>query len=223
MKHKFIRMERISNYSKRNDRFIKVIATLLYFVYSTVVFAAGSSVEQLQQQPVNVSGQVKSVEGITLPGVNVLIKGTSIGVISDNDGNYSIQQVDPNATLVFSYIGFLTQEVGVNAKNVINVTLVEDIQSLDEVVIVGYGTQLKRDLTGSIARVSGEEIIQPSVASFDQMLQGKVAGVQISQTSGAPGGNVNVLVRGISSITGGNQPLYVVDGFPIGAGEVDRI
>ena len=211
-------MEKISNYSKKNYRFIKVIVTLLYFVYSTVVFAAGSSFEQLQQQPVNVTGQVKSVEGITLPGVNVLIKGTSIGIISDNDGNYSIQQVDPNATLVFSYIGFLTQEVGVNAKNVINVTLIEDIQSLDEVVIVGYGTQLKRDLTGSIARVSGEEIIQPSVASFDQMLQGKVAGVQISQTSGAPGGNVNVLVRGISSITGGNQPLYVVDGFPIGAG-----
>jgi TonB-dependent SusC/RagA subfamily outer membrane receptor len=86
------------------------------------------------------------------------------------------------------------------------------------VVVVGYGTAAEKDLTGSIAKISSEQLIQPSAGSFDQMLQGKVAGVQISQTTGAPGGNVNILIRGVSSITGGNQPLYVIDGFAIGSG-----
>lgn len=83
---------------------------------------------------------------------------------------------------------------------------------------MGYGTQRKQDLTGSIVSVKGDDILQPSAASFDQMLQGKVPGVQVNQTTGAPGGNVNILVRGVSSITGGNQPLYVIDGFPVGSG-----
>lgn len=189
---------------------------LIAFSFSTMTYAVPSGTATVQ--PLNIRGQVKSADGATLPGVNVLIKGTNKGVITDINGNYSISVESPNPILVFSFIGFVSQEITVGSQTTINVTLTEDVKNLDEVVVVGYGTQRKKDLTGSISRVTGDEIIQPSVASFDQMLQGKVAGVQISQTSGAPGGNVNVLIRGVSSITGGNQPLYVVDGFPIGSG-----
>jgi outer membrane receptor for Fe3+-dicitrate len=119
---------------------------------------------------------------------------------------------------VVSFIGYVPQEIKVDNRSVIDVSLKADQQQLQDVVVVGYGTARKKDLTGSIAKISSEQLIQPSAGSFDQMLQGKVPGVQISQTTGAPGGNVNILIRGVSSITGGNQPLYVIDGFAIGSG-----
>ena len=164
-----------------------------------------------------VRGTVTSADGEALPGVNVVEKGTTNGTITNIEGAYSLT-LPPNATLVFSSVGFTAREVPVGNQSVVDVVLNEDVQQLDELVVVGYGTQKKSDLTGSIARISGEEVLQPSVPNFDQMLQGKVPGVQVSLTSGAPGGNVNILVRGVSSITGGNQPLYVIDGFPIDAG-----
>ena len=164
-----------------------------------------------------VRGTVTSADGESLPGVNVVEKGTTNGTITNIEGAYSLT-LPPNATLVFSSVGFTAREVPVGNQSVVDVVLNEDVQQLDELVVVGYGTQKKSDLTGSIARISGEEVLQPSVPNFDQMLQGKVPGVQVSLTSGAPGGNVNILVRGVSSITGGNQPLYVIDGFPIDAG-----
>lgn len=166
----------------------------------------------------SISGRVMADDGATLPGVTVLEKGTSNGTTTNLDGEYRITVNGPSATLVFSYIGYSTQEVQVNNRSVVDVTLQTDLQQLSEVVVVGYGTQRRQDLTGSIVSVKGDDILQPSGGSFDQMLQGKVPGVQVSQTTGAPGGNVNILVRGVSSITGGNQPLYVIDGFPIGSG-----
>lgn len=169
-----------------------------------------------QQQ--TVTGTVVSDEdGSGLPGVTVLEKGTNNGTVTNVDGVYSIE-VSGGATLVFNSIGFTSQEIPVAGRFVVDVVMITDVRALEEVVIVGYGTQRKQDLTGSITSVSGEDINQVSSASFDQMLQGRVPGVQISQTTGSPGGNVNVLIRGISSITGGNQPLYVVDGYPIGTG-----
>ena len=172
----------------------------------------------LAQQAQTVTGTVTSDEdGSGLPGVTVLEKGTNNGTVTNVDGVYSIA-VSEGATLVFNSIGFLAQEVAVGGRSVVDVVLITDVKALEEVVIVGYGTQKKKDLTGSITSVTGDDINQVSSATFDQMLQGKVPGVQISQTTGAPGGNVNVLIRGISSITGGNQPLYVVDGYPIGTG-----
>jgi TonB-linked SusC/RagA family outer membrane protein len=202
---------------KANCNYTKILSILLIGIcFSTTAHAVPSG--KVYDQTMNVSGQVTGADGISLPGVNVLIKGTNRGVVTNNDGNYSLEVDNPNTILVFSFIGFITQEVTVNSQSTINIILKEDVKSLDEVIVTGYGTQKKTDLTGSISRVSGDDIIQPSTLSFDQMLQGKVAGVQISQTSGAPGGNVNVLIRGISSITGGNQPLYVVDGYPIGTG-----
>lgn len=165
-----------------------------------------------------ITGIVTSIEeNEPLPGVNVVEKGTTNGTITDAKGQYSIQ-AQSEATLVFSSIGYLNKEVRVGNQTTINVSLQEDVQQLDELVVVGYGTQKKSDLTGSIASVSGEDVLLPSTANFDQMLQGKVPGVQVSLTSGTPGGGANILVRGVSSITGGNQPLYVIDGYPIDPG-----
>ncbi len=193
---------------------------LLFSIVICISFTANANfTSKVQQQPVVVAGQVKGTDGVTLPGVNVLIKGTNNGVITDANGNYSIEITASNAVLIFSFIGYQTKEVEIKSQTSINVTLEEDIKNLDEVIVVGYGTQKKKDLTGSISRVTGDELIAPSTSTFDQMLQGKVAGVQITQTTGAPGGNVNILIRGVSSITGGNQPLYVIDGFPVNISE----
>ena len=169
-------------------------------------------------QAKSVSGMVSDEGGTPIPGVNILVKGTRAGTVTDADGKYTLTLPDASSMLVFSYIGYVTREIIIGNQTVIDVVLMEDMQRIDEVIVVGYGTQRKKDLTGSIASVSGEALGEMPALSFDQALQGKVAGVQITQTTGAPGGNVNVIVRGISSITGGTSPLYVVDGFPIGTG-----
>lgn len=152
-----------------------------------------------------------------LIGATITEKGTNNGTVADVDGNFKLP-VASGASIVVSFIGYVSQEIQVGSRTVIDVTLLADQHQLQDVVVVGYGTQRKKDLTGSIAKISGEQLIQPSANSFDQMLQGKAPGVQVTQTTGAPGGNVNILIRGVSSITGGNQPLYVIDGFAIGSG-----
>ncbi len=167
-------------------------------------------------------GQVASLKGKVIdersqgiPGVSVLEKGTSNGTVTGTDGSYSLELKNADAIVVFSYIGYTTEEIQVNNKTEINIKLVPDLQTLGEVVVVGYGEQQKKDLTGSISTVNSKDIQKVQVSSVDQALQGQVAGVQISTTSGAPGGGVNVLIRGVSSITGGVQPLFVIDGYPI--------
>ncbi len=186
-----------------------------FLILSFILFAQIS----LYAQQGRLTGRITdSSTGGPLIGVNVVIEGTTIGTISNNRGEYSLEGVSPENVVVFSFIGYVSQKVTVGNNTVINISFVPDLAALEEVVVVGYGTQKKKDVTGAISRVAGDDIIQPSTLSFDQMLQGRVSGVQISQTTGAPGGNINVLVRGLSSITGGNQPLYVVDGFPIGTG-----
>lgn len=182
------------------------------------LFASSLNYLAAVEQPKTVSGQVVSVDGNSLPGLSVAVKGTSLGTITDVNGYYILRNIPDDAILVFSFVGMKTQEIAVGSKTVINITMESESIGIEEVVAVGYGTQRKKDITGAISRVTGDEIIQPSTLSFDQMMQGKVAGVTITQTTGAPGGNVNVVVRGLSSITGGNQPLYVVDGYPIGTG-----
>lgn len=166
-----------------------------------------------------VSGKVTAAEdGGALVGATITEKGTNNGTTADANGNFKLN-VGGNATIVVSFIGYTLQEIPVNNRSVINVVLKTNQQQLQDVVVVGYGTQRKKDLTGSIVNLSNKDLVPvPSATSVDQMMQGKVAGVQITQTSGAPGGNVNVVIRGISSITGGNSPLYVVDGYAIGTG-----
>ncbi|MFC5411133.1 SusC/RagA family TonB-linked outer membrane protein [Larkinella bovis] len=190
-----------------------VIATLLS-VLSVPALVTAQTINK-----VTISGKVTAEEdGEALVGATVTEKGTSNGTASDADGSFRLT-VSPNATLVISFIGYAPQEVAIGNRSTINVALKTDQQQLQDVVVVGYGTQRKKDLTGSIVNLSSKDLVPvPSATSVDQMMQGKVAGVQITQTSGAPGGNVNVVIRGISSITGGNSPLYVVDGYAIGTG-----
>ncbi len=162
-----------------------------------------------------ISGQV--VDQSTnepLPGVNILAKGTTTGTVTDVEGNYRLTVADEATTLVFSSIGYVTVEEAINGRNTINLSLAPDVQSLEEVVVVGYGTQQRSDLTGSVGSVSSEELENVSIASLDQGLQGRVAGVQVTQ-NGEPGGGVGVLIRGKNSAESGNAPLYVIDGFPI--------
>ncbi len=160
----------------------------------------------------SVSGTVSDANG-PLPGANVLIKNSNTGTTTDFDGNYSLNSVDANAILVYTYIGYLPQEVSVNGRTSINVTLKEDFQSLEEVIVVAYGTSTKKDLTGAVGVVSGEDLAQFPATTIDQALQGRTAGVQIVSNSGAPGSSVTVNIRGTGSFAS-TTPLYVVDGYP---------
>lgn len=169
------------------------------------------------QTSVTVTGTVSAEDGSPLPGVNIVEKGTSNGVVSDFDGNFSITVSNQSSVLVFSSLGYATQEVKVEDSTVLDITLSEDSQALDEVVVIGYGTVQKRDLTGSVATVSQNELQQLPIVTTEQGLQGRVAGVQVSQTSGAPGGALSVRIRGNNSVQFGNDPLYVIDGFPLDA------
>ncbi|CAN5608555.1 TonB-dependent receptor [soil metagenome] len=171
-------------------------------------------IRELQQFAV--SGTVTSAEdNESIPGVNVLVRGTSIGAITDINGAYTINAPDGNATLVFTYVGFESQEVPINGRSTINVSINPDLRQLQEVVVVGYGSVRKSDLTGSVSSVSEKEIREVPVASLDHALQGRAPGVQVTQNNSAPGGSVSVRVRGGNSVVSGNEPLYVIDGFPI--------
>lgn len=166
-------------------------------------------------QKQTVSGVVSDETGETLPGVNILIKGTDQGTMSDIYGKFKLSDVSANATLVISYIGFETQEVAVGGRTSINISLVSEISQLDEIVVVGYGTSRKKDLTGSVASVTTEELVTAPTANYDQALMGRVAGVQVNATEGTPGAPMEIVIRGGNSITGSNSPLYVVDGIPL--------
>ena len=160
-----------------------------------------------------ISGTVKDASG-ALPGVSILIKGTTTGTETDFDGKYTLRASSGNV-LVFSYLGYKTVERTVGNAAVINVTLAEDANVLDEVVVLGYGSQKKTELTGSTVQVNSEQIEMVPVSTVDQVLQGKVAGLVFNGDSGTPGSTTDIRIRGVSSITAGNEPLYVIDGVPM--------
>ncbi|WP_223809014.1 SusC/RagA family TonB-linked outer membrane protein [Rufibacter hautae] len=162
-----------------------------------------------------VRGKISDEKGTGMPGVTVMLKGTTSAAPSASDGTYAIELPDGNGTLVFSFMGYKPLEVAVNNRTTIDVSLVPDAESLDEVVVVGYGTQKKSDLTGSVSAVSSEEFNVGPQLSPQQLIQGKMAGVNISQNSGKPGASNTVRIRGGTSLTGSNDPLYVIDGVPI--------
>jgi TonB-linked SusC/RagA family outer membrane protein len=164
------------------------------------------------QNSITVSGTVEDKTG-PLEGVNVTIKGTTTGTLTDKNGKFSLGVPDKNATLTFSFIGYVTHTVQVGNNTTINVTLETQDKSLNEVIVIGYGTAKKKDLTGSTASVSGAEIVKIPVTSAAQAITGKIAGVNVVTQSGAPGAPINITVRGGTSITQGNTPLYIVDGF----------
>lgn len=159
-------------------------------------------------------GQVVDASGMSVIGANVLVKGTTNGVITDVDGNYTLQNVPEDAKIQISYIGYQTIEFAANDPKLARVALAEDSEMLDEIVVVGYGVQRKRDVTTSISSMKASELAVP-VSSVDQAIVGKMAGVQVTQPNGIPGGGLTIKVRGSGSITAGTEPLYVVDGFPM--------
>ncbi len=181
----------------------------------TFMFVSALATESWAQTR-SVTGKVTSAEdGSTLPGVNVILKGTTTGTVTDIDGNYRVTVPEDGGTLVFSFIGFATQEVVVGARSVVDIQMESDVEQLGEVVVVGYGTQNRRDITGSIATVDDAAIRNQPVQSFDQALSGRLAGVQITNTSGLLADGVTVRIRGVNSISNSSQPLFVVDGVPL--------
>ena len=173
----------------------------------------------LAQGAVQVSGTVTSEADATgLPGVNVLVKGTTNGTVTDVDGKYNLNVADEDGTLVFSSIGYIAQEVPLNGRSVIDIALAEDVQSLEEIVVVGYGTMQKEKLVTPVSSVDPELVQTEVTNSLDRALEGKVAGMEIKQGSGAPGGGSEIRIRGAGSIGADSQPLVVIDGIPMQMG-----
>jgi TonB-linked SusC/RagA family outer membrane protein len=197
-----------------------IITLCLYFTGLYVSGSEGGAAGRMNSsegilQEITVSGTVTEAStGEPLPGVNIYVKGTTIGVVTDLSGRYSITVPSQEAVLVFSYIGYLTQEVEVGEQTVINISLAESLEKLEEVIVVGYGTMRKSDITGSIVSVSEESLREVPTASLNLSLQGRAAGVDIQRTSTRPGAGTQIRIRGNRSLGATNDPLIVVDGIP---------
>ena len=161
---------------------------------------------------IDVKGTVKDNSGKPLQGVSVVVEGTTKGTMTNSSGEYELNAVDENATLIFSYIGYIVQNVAIRGRSTINVVLSESSKGLNEVVVIGYGTARKSDLTGSVGSIKAAELQERPAASLNEALAGRVAGVQVNTNSGRPGGQTNIRIRGFSSINSSNNPLYVIDG-----------
>ncbi len=182
---------------------------------STRSISNAENATAMQQKERPVSGIVNDNTGEPLPGVTVLVKGTTIGQITDSDGKFSLEVPGDDAVLVFSFVGMKTQEIPVSGKTTFKVVMEEETIGIEEVVAVGYGVQRKTDLTGATNRLSEKDMNKSLATSPVEMMQGRIAGVNITQNNGEPGGGMTVRVRGSSSIRSGQEPLYVVDGIPL--------
>jgi TonB-linked SusC/RagA family outer membrane protein len=218
--------------SAKNESLASVLAKLLpgqnitYEVSGNAIvlnriFPMGKEDEN-QEQGIQITGKVTDKGGQPLVGVSVTIKGSTTAVVTNVTGNYQISVPDNKSVLVFTYIGFLTQEIAVSDRTTVNVTLLENAKQLDQVVVVAYGSTTQRSSTGALQSVNAKELQDIPVAQFTQKLQGKLAGVQVNQTTGRPGQGMQVTVRGSASISTGTAPLYVVDGFPV-VGDISNI
>nr|WP_302436869.1 TonB-dependent receptor [Bacteroides intestinalis] len=186
----------------------------LFNVFLTCLLCLTTTAAAYAQQPVKVTGKVIDSTNEGVPGVNVSVKGGSLGTITDIDGNYKIDVPNSKSVLVFSFIGYETQEIAVGNKTVINVTMKDDTQLLDEVVVVGYGSARKGDVTGALTSLRPDPNDAAKANSLDNLLSGKVAGLVVNSTSSAVGSASSVTIRGASSLRGDNQPLYVIDNVP---------
>ena len=164
-----------------------------------------------------ITGKVTDEKNEPIIGANVVVKGSTTGTITDMDGNFTLEVPD-QATLLVSYIGYTPKEVAVKNQNNLSIMMIEDSKTIDEVVVIGYGSVKKSNLTGAVSSVKTTEIQQTPMTSIDQGLVGRASGVQVTQTSGMPGAVASIRVRGSSSLQGGNEPLYVIDGFPVYSG-----
>ncbi|WP_430817246.1 SusC/RagA family TonB-linked outer membrane protein [Carboxylicivirga sp. RSCT41] len=189
-------------------------------LFSLCMFLALGISQVLMAQTRTITGKVSGqADGLPIPGATIMVQGTSIGTITNIDGQYTLEVDGSAQVLVFSFVGMARQEVVINGQSVINVALSDDTQTVEEIVVTAYGSKGKVGLKGAITTVSAKELEQVPVATFDQMLQGKTTGLAISSGSGQPGASAKVRIRGTSSITGGNAPLYIMDGTPISAGD----
>lgn len=194
------------------------IGGFFYKLPLTVIFLilAGMSGYAYNLPQKEVSGNVQDQNGMPLPGVNVTVSGTNIGTTTDFDGNYTITVPDPGQTLIFSFLGFATQEVEVGERSVINVSLAEDQQALDEVVVVGYGQQSREELIGSVSQISTEDIADRPVTQIRNALAGQMPGVTVTQRSGRPGvASGSIMIRGVGSFGANPSALFIVDGIPV--------
>src|SRR5690606_31911632 len=164
--------------------------------------------------PIQIKGTVTDASGQAIPGATVVVDGETKGTTTDLNGNF-VLDAPQGSTLLISFIGYKTQKVLIGNQSVVNIILEEDLSSLEEVVVIGYGTVKKSDLTGAVSSIKGESIREFPVTSIDQAVQGRAAGVQVTQASASPGGGVSVRIRGSNSINSGSEPLYVIDGFPL--------
>jgi len=199
---------RKSTEPKKNRR--KVVKWMSQFFFFMLI----SFCYSVRAQDVNVTGTVTDGKGSSLPGVSVSVKGTTRGSTSDLEGKYSVL-APPSSVLVFSFIGFTTKEVVVGNESKIDVVLTDDVKALEEVVVIGYGTVKKKDLTGSVSSLQSKDFNKGVITSPDQLIQGRTPGVMVINNTGQPGGAATVRIRGNSSIRAGNNPLFVLDGIPL--------
>ena len=212
----------------------RLVVCVLLLLVNGVSFADGlkftpksqkenEAVSDQAQKEIRITGKVLDEEGKPLPGASILLAGSLKGVMSDADGSYVITVPSTASTLEFSYVGYVKQQIRVGTSTVINVTLVMQYNSISAVVVVGYATEQKALLTGSIDVVNSEVIRDIPVMNIDNLMQGQASGVQVTQNSGTPGGSTSVRIRGVNSISGSNQPLYVIDGIPVVTGDYGQV
>ena len=187
----------------------------LFILLSLAVFGLGA----LQAQT-KVTGIVADAKNETLPGVSVVVKGASVGTVTDAQGKFELNVPDASGkTLVFTYIGYKTKEQAIGKNDNFNVVMEEDTRLIDEVVVIGYGSEKKKNVAGAVSNISGEELSKASVENFQKALQGKAAGVNITSASGTPGGAVDILIRGRGSLNASTAPLYIIDGVQVTTGQ----
>lgn len=177
--------------------------------------STGSLITTHTQQDITIQGKITDENQVALPGINIRVKGKNISAVSSDNGDYSITVPSRDDVLEFSSIGYVVEERTVDDQSVINVTLYSSLTNLDNVVVIGYGSVARVDLTGSVAQVNVDQMNQAPVGSFDQALAGRIAGVQVTSSDGQPGVGTDIVIRGANSLTQSNAPLYVIDGFPI--------
>ena len=190
-----------------NRRFRRLSSLMMLFVFGLLSMAA-------MAQDVTITGTIREKDGALLPGANIVVKGTTRGTQSDVNGAYKLI-VPANSTLIYSFVGKTPQEVVIGSRTSVDVTLEDDAKSLTEVVVIGYGTQRKKDLTGSVVAVTSKDFVQGQITNPEQLVAGKVAGVQITSNGGAPGSGSQIRIRGGSSLNANNDPLIVIDGVPV--------
>jgi TonB-dependent SusC/RagA subfamily outer membrane receptor len=221
---KLIDVEREVSISMEDKKISEILTSLFagtkvnYLVYDRQIILTPSDVTSLSAslQQMKITGTVTDEKGNPLTGVTVLVKGTTNGTLTDASGKYVINNAPQNATMVFSFVGMTPQEIPTEGRVLIDAVLKEEAIGLNEVIVIGYGTVKKSDLTGSVSSVNSEKLVQVnSISNVSQALQGQAAGVQVNQRSGQPGESLSIKIRGTNSISASNDPLYVVDGMPL--------